>query len=216
MCGRVDKPSGKEVIVALKKQYKIDITLKEDFPEHKNLPPTLAIPMIAQNNPSVLNNAYWGLVPNYAKEFKMTYATFNATSENLFIGTTWKRLTGIKNCIVIVRGFYEWQYDDPKKKKGKHIFRINAKGANLTFMAGLYEDWVDKTTGEIKQSCAIITNPANELMAKIHNTKARMPAFLNSNNFMDWINPEIDIQQRIKLIEPVSNGFLDAVEVFEI
>ncbi len=48
MCGRVDRPSGKEVIVALKKQHKMDISLKEDFVAHSNLPPTLGIPMIAQ------------------------------------------------------------------------------------------------------------------------------------------------------------------------
>ena len=83
-------------------------------------------------------------------------------------------------------------------------------------MAGLYEDWTDKATGEIKSSCTIITNPANTLMAEIHNTKARMPAFLHPESFMDWVNPEIDLEQRIKLIDPVNNSFLEAKKIEEI
>ena len=130
------------------------------------------------------------------------YSTFTATSEKLYTGAIWKPLTGKKHCVVVVKGFYEWQYDEPEKKKGKHIFYINTAGSELTYMAGLYEDWVDKSTGEVKQSCTIITNPANILMANIHNTKARMPAFLDPKQVMDWVNPEIELEQRMKLISP--------------
>ena len=116
-----------------------------------------------------------------------------------------------------VKGFYEWQYDDPKTKKGgKHIYRIQAADSPITMMAWLYEDWVDRSTGEVKQSCTIITNPANTLMAKIHNTKARMPAFLSNDHFMDWINPELPIEERIKFITPVANEFLNAEEIAQI
>jgi len=216
MCGRVGKPSSKFFLKELNNLYQLDFQIKQDFEEHKNLSPTLGIPIISQNEPHLLQEAYWGLVPNYAKEFKMTYSTFNATYENLFTGATWKRLIGKKHCIILVRGFYEWQYEDPIKKKGKHIFKIQSANAHLTFMAGLYEDWADKESGEIKQSCTIITNPANSLMAEIHNTKARMPAFLNPHSFMDWINPEMDIQEKIKLIQPVNNEFLEAIEIPEI
>jgi hypothetical protein len=33
---------------------------------------------------------------------------------------------------------------------------------------------------------------------------------------MDWINPEIDIEERMKLIHPVANDFIEAEEILEI
>jgi putative SOS response-associated peptidase YedK len=216
MCGRTNRASGQETIKAINNQLGYDIELKVDFEEIKNLPPTLGIPIISQKEPHLLQTAYWGLVPSYAKQFKMDYTTFNATCEKLFTPGLWSKLVEKKHCVIAVKSFYEWQYDDPIKKKGKHIFNIHTANSPLTYMAGLYEDWTDRVTGEVKQSCTIITNPANEVMAKIHNTKARMPAFLNPNNIMDWINPEIDIEERMKLIHPVANDFIEAEEILEI
>lgn len=216
MCGRVYRPSSREIFKEINGLKEAHIRISEDFLEERNLKITGSMPIITQSEPDLVKLAYWGLVPFYAKEFKMQYSTFNATSEKLFTANTWKPLIEKKHCVVIAKSFYEWNYDDPIKKTGKHIYRITSAGSSLTYMAGLYESWTDKSTGEIKDSCTIITNPANELMARIHNTKARMPAFLSGDNFTDWINPEIDIQERIKLISPVKNEFLDAVEIQEI
>lgn len=217
MCGRVDKPSSQEVLDGLKKQSPIEFEVAEEFEANPNVPPTLALPVLTSAQPHLMKHMYWGLVPSFAPEFKMTYSTFNATVENLFQGNTWKRLIGKKHCVVMVKGFYEWQYDDPKTKKGgKHIYRIQTADSPLTFMAGLYEDWVDRSTGEVKQSCTIITNPANAVMAKIHNTKARMPAFLASDHFLEWLNPSIAMEERMELIQPVDNAFIAAHEIAQI
>jgi hypothetical protein len=51
------------------------------------------------------------------------------------------------------------------------------------------------------------------LMAKIHNTKARMPAFLTLDNYQLWINTEIPLADRLNLIKGVPDDFLTAEEL---
>jgi len=47
--------------------------------------------------------------------------------------------------------------------------------------------WVDKRTGEIRNTFSLLTNQANELMAKIHNTKQRMPVILHPDDESAWL-----------------------------
>ena len=54
-------------------------------------------------------------------------------------------------------------------------------------MGGIWEDWVDKATGEIKRSYAMVTTAANELMRVVHNTKKRMPVILSAEDEAAWL-----------------------------
>ena len=77
-------------------------------------------------------------------------------------------------------------------------------------MAGLWSAWANKETGELIPSCTIITLPANALMAKIHNTKGRMPAFLTTETSKIWLDRELPFQESKKALEPVEDEFLGA------
>jgi putative SOS response-associated peptidase YedK len=46
-------------------------------------------------------------------------------------------------------------------------------------MAGLWDEWTDKKTGERIRSCTIITCPANALVGALHD---RMPVILAEEN----------------------------------
>jgi putative SOS response-associated peptidase YedK len=54
----------------------------------------------------------------------------------------------------------------------------------------LYSQWVDKTTGEIKNTYTILTTEANPLMAEIHNIKKRMPIVLKREDETKWLEHE--------------------------
>lgn len=43
------------------------------------------------------------------------------------------------------------------------------------------------------ESCAIVTMPANKLMAEIHNVKHRMPAILARENRAAWLAGDHDV-----------------------
>ncbi len=112
--------------------------------------------------------------------------------------------------MVITDGFYEWQYDDPIKKKGSHPHLIKAKNSRFTYMAGLWSAWANKETGELIPSCTIITLPANSLMAGIHNTKGLMPAFLTTETVKVWLDTDLSYQESKNALSPVPDEFLDA------
>ena len=124
----------------------------------------------------------------------------------------WKPLLGKKHCVFITNGFYEWNWLDEKGKK-KQPYYIRSVEDQFTFMAGLWEDWYNKETGEIVSSCSMITNEANEMMAKIHNTKARMPAFVTHETAKIWLDNELSVTDRLKAIDPVNNDFLKAAPI---
>lgn len=211
MCGRTDPLQS----AADAEINKLKNRLSSKYKLLGRIAPTDQIAIVKDKEPNVIQDAYWSLIPSYAKEFKVNpkFATFNAKSENLLKLPTWQKLVGYKHCAIFTNGFYEWNYDDPVKKKGPHIYAIKAANDPFTIMAGLYEEWVDKTTGEILISCTMITNPANEMMAKIHNTKARMPAFLTLNNYQLWLNNEIPLMDRLDFIKWVPHDFLTAQEL---
>ena len=54
-------------------------------------------------------------------------------------------------------------------------------------MAGIWQPWIDKATGEYVESFAVVTTRANKLMEQVHNTKKRMPAILNEDLAYEWM-----------------------------
>ena len=83
-------------------------------------------------------------------------------------------------------------------------------------MAGLWSAWANKETGELIPSCTMITLPANSLMAKIHNTKGRMPAFLTTETAKIWLDNDLSYNERKKALDPVPDEFLDAYPIVKV
>ena len=57
-------------------------------------------------------------------------------------------------------GFYEWQR---RGTGGKQPFYFYLKEKEVFGFAGLREEWLDKETGELLETCTIITTEANEV-----------------------------------------------------
>ena len=51
-------------------------------------------------------------------------------------------------------------------------------------LAGLWERWKDRDTGEKVETYTIITGPPNEVAGKIHN---RMPVIIDPADFDRWL-----------------------------
>ena len=80
-------------------------------------------------------------------------------------------------------------------------------------MAGIYDDWTDRETGESIRSCSVITTAANPLMEKIHNSKKRMPVILPKNSEQTWIKPGLSEEQVIKQLIPLDESLMDAYTI---
>ena len=77
--------------------------------------------------------------------------------------------------------------------------------------AGLYENWLDKETGEEIDTFTIITTQANEVLEPIHE---RMPVILKSKNYDKWLDvEEHDTEKLEKLLVPYSAKEMESYAV---
>jgi putative SOS response-associated peptidase YedK len=188
MCGRVTISDQTSIAKGL--HLKLADDLKR--PANINVPPSMDLPVFTDEKPSDLQYFSWTLIPFWTKE-RPKFSTFNARIENLQESASWKHLLGKKHCVIITDGFYEWKKLDEKGKK-KQPYLIRMKNMRFTLMAGLWDSWLDQKTGEIIQSCTIITRPANEDMKEIHD---RMPCLLTLENANIWINRQLSLADRM-------------------
>lgn len=135
-----------------------------------------------------------GLIP-YSGDSK--FQLINATVEKLETSypwsSPWKRQ---QRCIFVMSGFYEPHMFDGGRKEP---FYVHLADREVFGVAGIFER-KRQEDGSESLSCALITMPANDLMAEIHNEKKRMPAVLLEEHHAAWLkgSPE---EARAALVE---------------
>lgn len=147
----------------------------------------------------------WGLIPNWFQEAdakKIASMTLNAKVETIEEKPSFKNLVGSKHCIVPSTGFYEWQHQG-KEKIPYFIYPSHG----IFSMAGLFDEWHDPISEEVKRTFTILTCEANELMSQIHNTKKRMPVLLNQKDENNWLNGQMNLSE---LTLPAPNEMMGA------
>ena len=96
----------------------------------------------------------WNLVPWLAKDRKLKYATSNARSEELSQKASYKHPWARgQRCIVPAAAFFE-----PNWESGKHVpWHFTRTDGTPWGLAGLWNTWVDKATGEVVESYTMLT-----------------------------------------------------------
>lgn len=143
-------------------------------------------PIITDEKPNIIQHYNWGLIPSWAIDEDIKKMTLNARIETIDEKPSFRNSIN-KRCLVIANGFYEWQWLD-SKGKNKIKYEIGIGNDDLFAFAGLYSQWVNTITGEIKDTYTIVTTQANELMSEIHNTKKRMPIILKPEDENKWLD----------------------------
>ena len=109
----------------------------------------------------------WALVPWFAKSPKLTYPTCNARSEELSAKASYKLPWARgQRCIIPALAFFE-----PNWETGKHVpWRFTRSDGTPWGLAGLWNTWVDKATGEVVESYTMLTinADAHPLMKRMH------------------------------------------------
>lgn len=143
-------------------------------------------PIITNKRPDAIQLFNWGLIPFWAKDDTIKKNTLNARIETINEKSSFRNSVN-NRCFVLVDGFYEWQWLDEKGNQ-KQKYELTLPDNEPFAFAGLWSEWVDKSTGKIINTYTILTTEANELMSKIHNTKKRMPVILSADNEQNWLN----------------------------
>jgi|694.fasta_scaffold34278_4 putative SOS response-associated peptidase YedK len=159
-----------------------------------------------------IENGHWELIAPWVKNTKEAQAgrekfnTLNATSERLFESKLFKPAALNYRCLVLSSGFFEWRHYKPigAKKDIAYPYYITLKEQPLFYMAGIYQPWTDKETGETMDTFSIVTTKANALMEQIHNKKKRMPTILNEAQAGEWLQPHLS---EAKIMELASNSY---------
>ncbi len=136
----------------------------------------------------------WGF-PNY----KGGQVVINARSETLTEKSMFKGPFMSHRCLVPASAFFEWKQVDGKKKK----YIIRSQEAELFYMAGLYEGFIDKN-GHAFTGFVIITAPAGAKMSALHD---RMPVILTDRDEMNrWLDNEAgDVAELKAMLRPSDN-----------
>ena len=167
------------------------------------------IPVIAQGDPAVIRGYEWGLIPAWARDRQkadeLRNYNFNARSETIFEKPSFRQSIQQRRCLILADGFYEWHASGGKK----YPFFVYMEGGRLFALGGLYDEWVDKATGEIAKTFSLITTAANPMMAMIHNSRQRMPLVIPEEFERPWLN-DISKEEIIKLLRPYDGPALRA------
>jgi putative SOS response-associated peptidase YedK len=128
----------------------------------------------------------WGLIPDWAEGDARKGCTTSAPVDTLdrdkaFSGAWWRS----QRCILPLSGFYGWQLTAQQYLQPYFVRLVNR---SVFGVAGVWDRSVDKDEDDVIESCAIITVPANPLLADVHNTSQHMPAILHRDEYDQWLH----------------------------
>lgn len=122
----------------------------------------------------------WGLIPWFAKEAQYKFPLNNARSEELAAKASFKHPWAHgQRCIIPAADFDEpyWgPYESPFKKC--EWWRFRRADARPWGLAGLWNTWTDKATGEVHESYTMLTinADAHPLMNRMHKPDPKLAA----------------------------------------
>ncbi len=170
-------------------------------------------PVVTQRAERTINFYTWGLIPHWAKTkedaAKISLMTPNCVAVTAFQKPSFRNAIARNRCLVPVTGFFEWHTIGKKK----FPFYIFLKSKEVFSLAGIYDHWTDKETGEIISSFSILTTVANPLLSKIHNSKKRMPLILPLEKELDWIKPNLSKEEVTSFMKPFDESLMEAYSI---
>jgi putative SOS response-associated peptidase YedK len=117
----------------------------------------------------------WGLIPWFAKTAKLSYSTNNARFEEIASKASFKQSWQQgRRCIIPA-----WSFDEPCWETGRNVWwRFRRADGTPWGLAGLWNAWADKETGEVIQTYTMLTINADHhpLMSRMHKPDPKLPA----------------------------------------
>ncbi len=216
MCGRFVQVIN---IRKIESTYGIIIPDDEELQSSYNVAPGDYAYVLSSSAPNELLRYRFGLTPSWAK--KPMYI-FNARSEGdankennpeflgkkgIILKPSFRKPIRSQRCIVVANAFVE----GPEKEKLDRPYVIANKDKKYLSLAGIWDTWIDKSSGEEINSFAIITTVANEITKKIGHT--RSPVIIPSGREQKWLNNSLPLVEVLKYLKPYPGELLEAFPV---
>lgn len=189
MCGRFTQTAPWEKV---KKEFTAKTPENDLFQPRYNIAPMQIVPVVrdAESN-RVVSELKWGLVPSWSKDAEIGNRMINARAETLTEKPSFREAFAKRRCLIPTSGFYEWKKTD---SGAKQPFYFYLKDKEVFGFAGLWEEWIDKESGELLETFTIITTTANDVLKPVHD---RMPVIVKAladgnRQLRDCQSPEYD------------------------
>lgn len=134
--------------------------------------------------------AQWGLIPSWARDFKIGQRTINARAEDLLAKPSFRDSVKTKRCLIPANCFYEWREKQP--------YAIGMQDGRPFCFAGLWDRWRN-SAGVTINSFTVITTAPNDLIQPLHD---RMPCILPRAAYLRWMNAREPINSALNLLRP--------------
>ncbi len=194
MCGRYRLSRRKEPI-----QEYFDTTDEVDWEPRYNIAPSQDVGIIRQDRAKPERRfalARWGLIPYWAKDSRMGNKMINTRSVTVTEKPAFREAFESRRCLIPADGFYEWK----RAAKTKQPFHFGLQDDSLFAFAGLWDRWKN-ASGQVVESCSILTTKPNALLADVHD---RMPMILNPEHYDLWLDPGF---RRVDALKEMLNPF---------
>ena len=179
-----------------------------NFPARFNIAPTQPVAVVVRDKEGLrgFRLMRWGLLPSFVKDPKRFPTLINARAEDAREKPSFRNAMRYRRCLVPADGFYEWT--GPKGKR--RPFLLRPRDPRLIAFAGLYERWRNGTGDEI-DTVAILTCPANRIIAPLHD---RMPVVLAHQDFDAWLDVKGTAPEAaLALLRPAPDDLFEAIEM---
>ena len=183
MCGRFAFYSPTEAAAAL-----FGVSGAVDVQPRYNIAPTQYVAAIrnGEDEQREIVKLRWGLVPFWAKDPSIGNRMINARAETVAEKPAYRAAYRHRRAIVLADGFYEWKREGDTKTP----YFITLDSGEPFALAGLWEHWTDKETGETIDSATLLTTEANPFIKALHH---RMPVILDTARADDWLGGSEDL-----------------------
>lgn len=121
----------------------------------------------------------WGFLPAWARTPSDGPLLINARAETLAEKPAFRAAARERRCLIPADGFYEWEKGADGRRLPWYVSRQD--GAPMAF-GGIWQPWEREGTRLV--TCAIVTTPANAVLAPIHD---RMPLILAPEDWALWL-----------------------------
>lgn len=213
MCGRYTSTTSAAVLA---ETFEVDEIKTEELPLRFNVAPSQPVYAVAVRRARTgggttsrqLGTFLWGLIPSWAAEPAGGAKMINARAETVAVKPAYRDALVRRRCIIPADAFYEWQARAVGGRRVKVPYAIRRKDGTPLAFAGLWEVWrpADPDADPVR-SCTIITTPANDLLAPIHD---RMPVVLPRPAWDEWLDPaNHDVAGLQKLLVPLPSDELE-------
>lgn len=208
MCGRFVRSTPQQAI-----EQAFDVSPGADLglqPQYNVCPGQDVVAVAGMREGRRLGLLRWGLVPASAKDPARGTRPINVRAESTLSKPLFRQALAMRRCVVVVDGFYEWRRD-ASERRAKTPYYVRFGDGEPMALAAIWSRWRAPDGARSLSTCAILTCPANERLALIHD---RMPVILPRSAWGPWLDPAVDDPVRLAAaLVPHPAGPLEAYAV---